>query len=72
MSDYSLLVEFTAHLRSIKGLRLFKIFSKYHAFSNKNELFNYLAAHESEEDLREIEHMWEEFIKAKNASSNGK
>jgi hypothetical protein len=63
MSDYKRIDEFTAHLRSIKGLRLFKIFSKYTPIKNIMNLFNYLAAHESEETLRELEHMWEEFVK---------
>jgi hypothetical protein len=63
MSDHQRIAEFTAHLRSIEGLRLFKIFSKYTAFKNIMNLFNFLAAHESEETLRELEHMWEEFVK---------
>jgi hypothetical protein len=70
MSGKLLLVEFATHLRKIVGLRLFKIFSKYHAFSEKEELFNFFASHESEADLRELERLWEEFIQEKDTRSN--
>ena len=63
MSDYKNITEFTTHLRKIEGLRLFKIFSKYTAFSDIEQLFNCLGKCESEEVLRELEHMWEEFVK---------
>jgi len=66
MSDHQRIAEFTAHLRSIEGLRLFKIFSKYTSFSDIMNLFNYLGKCESEETLRELEHMWEKFVKEKS------
>ena len=62
MSDYKQIHEFATELRSIKGLYLFKIFSKYTMLTDINHLFNYLADKEKEEDLRQLEVMWEDFI----------
>ena len=62
MSDYKQIHEFTTELRAIKGLYLFKIFSKYTMFSDINKLFNCLADREKEEDLRELEELWGYFI----------
>jgi hypothetical protein len=63
MSDYKEIAAFTTHLRTIPGLHLFRIFSKYTSLTHIDHLFNYLAQRESEEDLRELERMWNEFIK---------
>ena len=62
MSDYKQIHEFAAELRSIKGLYLFKIFSKYTMITNINQLFNFLAEREKEEDLRQLEELWGYFI----------
>jgi len=62
--------KFTTELRSIKGLHLFKIFSKYLPLASDIEhLFNYLGQREKEEDLRQLEALWAEFIK-KNENPN--
>jgi hypothetical protein len=66
MSHYKEIAEFATHLRTIPGLYLFRIFSKYtkyNSLSHIDLLFNQLATCESEEDLRELERMWNEFIK---------
>jgi len=65
MSDYDNIVEFTARLRKIEGLRLFHIFSKYVNSIYIERLFNILALYESEETLRELEGLWEEFMEEK-------
>lgn len=57
------IVDFTTQLRSINGLYLFKIFAKYTAIRDIHSLFNFLAQRESEEDLRKLEKLWENFIK---------
>jgi hypothetical protein len=69
MSDYNDIVKFTTHLRSIEGLRLFNIFTKYGSFIDIDKLFNFLARFESEATLRELETMWEEFIQEKEEGS---
>ena len=63
MSDYKQIRAFTTHLRTIPGLYLFRIFSKYTSLIDIDPIFNTLAKCESEEDLRELERMWNEFIK---------
>lgn len=62
MNDYKQIHEFSTELRAIKGLYLFKIFSKYTMYNDINRLFNCLADREKEEDLRQLEVMWEDFI----------
>ena len=54
--------EFASQLRKINGLYLFKIFSRYTVIRTIDNLFNYLAQKESEEDLRELERLWDLFI----------
>jgi len=63
MSDHKQIAAFATHLRTIPGLYLFRIFSKYTSLTHIDSLFNFLAERESEEDLRELEKMWNEFIK---------
>ena len=65
MSDYHNIVEFSARLRKIEGLYLFRIFSKYRTLIDIEVLFNCLATTESESDLRELEHLWKEFMEEK-------
>jgi len=57
------MTDFAAKLRRINGLYLFNIFMKYRSFTTINTLFNYLATHEKETDLRQLEKLWNEFIK---------
>ena len=57
------LTDFAAKLRRIDGLYLFNIFMKYINFNGVNSLFNYLATCEKETDLRQLEKLWNEFIK---------
>ena len=57
------LTDFAAKLRRIDGLYLFNIFMKYINFNGVNSLFNYLATLEKETDLRQLEKLWNEFIK---------
>ena len=61
-NDYEKIDEFTTQLRSIKGLYLFRIFSKYTSLRDINRLFNFLAVKEKEEDLRQLEDLWRCFI----------
>jgi len=68
MSDYDNIVEFTARLRKIKGLYLLRIISKYRTIIDIEVLFNCIASTESEVDLRELEGLWEEFMKEKEGS----
>ena len=56
------ITEFAAKLRRINGIYLFDIFMKYINFNGINTLFNYLATHEKETDLRQLEKLWNEFI----------
>jgi hypothetical protein len=63
MSDYKKINEFASHLRSINGLYLFKIFTKYLEITDINRLFNFLAQRETEDNLRHLERLWEMFIK---------
>ena len=56
------ITDFAAKLRRINGLYLFNIFMKYINFNGINTLFNYLATHEKETDLRQLEKLWNEFI----------
>ena len=65
MSDYHNIVEFTTRLRKIEGLHLLRIFSRYKTIIDIQVIFNCIAQSESEETLRELEHMWEEFIQEK-------
>jgi len=65
MSDYHNIVEFTARLRKIEGLRLFHIFTKYTSTIHIEPLFNCLGQYESEETLRELEGLWDEFMEEK-------
>ena len=65
MSDYHNIIEFSTRLRKIEGLYLFRIFSKYRTLIDIEVLFNCLATTESESDLRELECLWEEFMKEK-------
>jgi hypothetical protein len=59
----SKIVEFTSHLRKINGLYLFKIFTKYTCITDIDRLFNHLAEKEKEADLRQLERLWDLFIK---------
>ena len=59
--SYIKINDFMTKLRRIKGLYLFKIFSKYSEFAEINRLFNYLATKEKEDDLRILEKLWDEF-----------
>ena len=68
MSDYHNIVEFTARLRKIEGLYLLRIISKYRTIIDIQVLFNCIASTESEADLRELERLWEEFMKEKEGS----
>lgn len=68
MSDYDNIVEFTARLRKIEGLYLLRIISKYRTIIDIQVLFNCIASTESEADLRELERLWEEFMKEKEGS----
>jgi len=63
MNDYLKIEEFTTQLRTIPGLYLFRIFSKYSHFTRIDVLFNYLATKESEDNLRTLERLWRLFIK---------
>jgi len=60
--SYKQITDFTTKLRQIDGLHLFKIFTKYTS-SDINQLFNYLATKEKEDDLRKLEKLWDAFIK---------
>jgi len=63
MHDYKQIHSFATYLRTIPGLRLFKIFTSYTLYYDINRLFNDLARDHSEDDLRELERLWNEFIK---------
>ena len=65
MSDYHNIVEFTTRLRKIEGLHLLRIFSRYKTIIDIQVIFNCIAQSESEETLRELERLWEEFIQEK-------
>ena len=54
---------FTTKLRQIEGLHLFKIFTIYTSYRDINMLFNQLAQYQKEADLRELERLWDEFIR---------
>lgn len=54
--------QFATKLRQIKGLHLFRIFTIYTAYDNINLLFNHLARDKEEDDLRQLEKLWKEFI----------
>jgi hypothetical protein len=54
---------FATKLRQIEGLHLFKIFTIYTSYDNINLLFNHLARDQKEADLRELEKLWNEFIR---------
>jgi hypothetical protein len=54
--------QFATKLRQIKGLHLFKIFTTYTSYHDINLLFNHLARDRKEEDLRQLEKLWNEFI----------
>jgi len=62
--SYKQLTDFATKLRQIDGLHLFKIFMKYTSvgYNDINQLFNFLAKHEKENDLRKLEKLWAEFI----------
>ena len=63
MSERQQINDFATHLRKIEGLRLFKIFSKYYkGYDRIDVVFNLVAEKEAEAELRELEHMWYEFI----------
>jgi hypothetical protein len=61
-NEYEKIDKFTSQLRSIKGLYLFRIFSKYTSLRDINRLFNFLAQKEKEDDLRQLEELWGCFI----------
>jgi hypothetical protein len=65
MSDYHNILEFSARLRKIEGLRLFRIFTKYITLRDIEVLFNLIGQMEYESDLRELEGLWEEFMEEK-------
>jgi len=54
---------FATKLRQIEGLHLFKIFTTYTSYHDINLLFNHLARDQKEADLRELEKLWNEFIR---------
>ena len=54
---------FATKLRQIEGLHLFKIFTIYISYDNIDTLFNHLARFHKEADLRELEKLWNEFIR---------
>ena len=54
---------FATKLRQIEGLHLFKIFTIYTSYDNIDTLFNHLARFHKEADLRELEKLWNEFIR---------
>lgn len=68
MSYYKQFNDFATKLRGIDGLHLFKIFMPYlsKGFNDINQLFNNLAKNEKENDLRQLEKMWDEFIKTED------
>jgi len=70
MSDHKKIIEFTTRLRKIEGLRLFRIFSRYTSLIDIQTVFNCLGKCENESDLRELEHLWEEFMEEKNEKKN--
>ena len=55
--------QFATKLRQIEGLHLFKIFTIYTSYDNIDTLFNHLARFHKEADLRELEKLWNEFIR---------
>ena len=55
--------QFATKLRQIKGLHLFKIFTTYTSYSDINALFNHLGRDQKEDDLRQLEKLWNEFIR---------
>ena len=63
MDDHKQIHAFATYLRTIPGLHLFKIFAIYMSYHDINRLFNHLARDRSEDDLRELERLWNEFIK---------
>lgn len=63
MDDCIQIHAFATYLRTIPGLHLFKIFTTYTSYYDINRLFNRLARDQSEDDLRELERLWNEFIK---------
>ena len=54
--------QFATKLRQIDGLHLFKIFTIYTSYHNIDMLFNHLGRDQKEEDLRQLEKLWKEFI----------
>ena len=54
--------QFATKLRQIKGLHLFKIFTTYTSYSDINALFNHLGRDQKEDELRQLEKLWNEFI----------
>ena len=54
--------QFATKLRRIDGLHLFKIFTIYTSYHNIDLLFNHLGRDQKEEDLRQLEKLWNEFI----------
>ena len=54
--------QFATKLRQIDGLHLFKIFTIYTSYHNIDLLFNHLGRDQKEEDLRQLEKLWKEFI----------
>jgi hypothetical protein len=54
---------FATKLRQIEGLHLFKIFTLYTSYDNIDTIFNHLARFHKEADLRELEKLWNEFIR---------
>ena len=55
--------QFATKLRQIDGLHLFKIFTIYTSYHNIDLLFNHLGRDQKEEDLRQLEKLWNEFIR---------
>jgi len=62
MSDYKKLARFQSYLRKIEGLHLFMILGDYIFLCDIETIFNAIAIRESEDDLRQMEKMWNEFI----------
>ena len=63
--------QFATKLRQIDGLHLFKIFTIYTSYHNIDLLFNHLGRDQKEEDLRQLEKLWNEFIRTGDITIHG-
>ena len=62
--------QFATKLRQIDGLHLFKIFTIYTSYHNIDLLFNNLGRDQKEDDLRQLEKLWKEFIETGDITIN--